>query len=353
MGAYELARSASIVPFHLQENAMQTATRRNPRSPDVPATMKASALDTYGGPEVLRPHDLPVPPVGPDEVLIEVAAAGVGVWDAKQRNGDMAGMGPKASFPIVPGADGAGTIVAVGERVKDFKPGDEVYGYSFLSPKGGFYAGYAVVPADAVAKIPAGLDIAEAGALGVTAITALRGLDDHLHVKEGDRVLIFGASGGVGDPAVQLAKAMGAQVLAVVTSDDGAALVRERGADVIVNLKRDDLAAALRKFAPDGLDAVLAVVAGDGLDTAIAAIRVGGRLAHPNGVTPPPKARPGIAVEAYDGRPDRALLDKLNGLIESRPFSIKLSGRFPLADAAKAHREMEKHHLGRMVLTVS
>jgi NADPH2:quinone reductase len=346
------ARSLSL--YLEKEMPMETlALKKTATNSTLPITMKAAAIDGYGGPEMLKPHNLPVPQLGHDEVLIEVAAAGVGVWDGMQREGKMARMEPGGGnkFPLVLGADGAGTVKAVGTDVKGFKPGDAVYGYSFLSPKGGFDAQYAAVPADAVAKIPKGLDVKQAGVLGVTGVTALRGLDDHLRVKRGHNVLIFGASGGVGDPAVQLAKAMGANVLAVVASDDGATLATQSGADVVVNTKRDDLTAALQSFAPNGLDALLATVNGDGLDKAIAGIKKGGRLAHPNGVQPAPKAGPGVEVSAYDGTPDRKLLDKLNRLIESRPFKLHLSGTFPLEKADEAHRELAKHHLGRMVLT--
>jgi NADPH2:quinone reductase len=334
--------------------SMETVTeKKTNRASATLTTMKAAAIDAYGGPEQLKLHTLPIPKPGPDEVLIEVAAAGVGVWDALQREGGMASMAPggKEKFPLVPGADGAGSIKAVGDKVTAFRPGEAVYAYGFLNPKGGFYARYAAVSADAVARIPKGLDVNQAAALGVTGVTALRGLDDHLHLRKGHHVLIFGASGGVGDPAVQLAKAMGAAVFAVVTSDDGAKLAKESGADVVVNTKSDDLAKALKTFAPEGLDAVLATVNGDGLDLAIKAIKPGGRLAHPNGVTPAPKAALGVTVEAYNGTPDRALLDKLNQLIESRPFKVHLSGTFPLEKAAQAHEELKKHHLGRMVLT--
>ena len=322
----------------------------------LPATMRAIAFDAYGGPERLTLHVLPVPDLGPDEVLVEVEAAGVGVWDAKQREGATAAMEPDGGlpFPVVPGADGAGTVRVVGAAVRDFAIGDHVYGYSFLSPKGGFHAEYAAVPADAVARIPAGLDVVEAAALAVPAITALRGLDA-LHVKRGDRVLVFAASGGVGHVAVQLAKALGADVMAVVSSEDGADLARSLGADPVVDVRLDDLPLALRSFAPHGLDAVFAAANGDGLAQAIADLKPGGRVGWPNGVEPVPEAGPDVVASAFDGRPDRDLLDRLNALIESlrdhHPrFTVHVARTFAFADAADAHRAMTSHHLGRMVL---
>ncbi|HEY2064349.1 MAG TPA: NADP-dependent oxidoreductase [Gemmatimonadaceae bacterium] len=318
-----------------------------------PRTMRAIAIDHFGGPEELTLHEVEVPRVGPGEVLIKVTSAGVGVWDGAQRAGKMEAMVPDAAkhFPRVLGADGAGTVVAVGDGVRGFQEGDAVYGSSFLSPKGGFYAEYAAVPADQVARVPRGIDVEQAGALAVTGVTALRGLTDALDLKPSQRLLVFGASGGVGNAAVQLAKAIGAKVLAVVTTDEGATVAREAGADAVANSKTDDLSAAIEAFAPDGLDAVLAFANGEGLDTAIAAVRNGGRVAHPNGVRPP-QGRSGVQVIAYQGNPDRDVLNKLNALIESRPFSLHIDHRFPLADAAQAHRALADHHVGRMILTM-
>lgn len=319
-----------------------------------PATMRGVAIDGFGGPEKLKLQELPVPEPGPGEVLIRVAVAGVGVWDVAERQGQLVGVvpGAAAKFPLVPGADGAGTVAALGPGVTEFREGDEVYAYGFLNPKGGFYAEYAAVPADQVARVPESLHLEGAVALPVTGVTALRGLDDTLQIGPGARLLVFGAAGGVGYPAVQLAKAMGAHVLAVVSNGDAAALVRGAGADVVVNGREDDLDGAIRAFAPDGLDAVLAVVNGAGLDTAIAAVRQGGRVAYPHGVQPEPQGRSGVEAVGYDGTPGRAVFDRLNALVESRPFHVHVSDRFALADAAQAHRVLEERHLGRVVLVV-
>lgn len=321
----------------------------------MPQQMRAVAIDRFGGPEELKPRNLPVPPLEPDEILIKVAVAGVGVWDAAERAGKMASIAPESVkiFPRVLGGDGAGTIAAIGANVAGFRQGDKVYGYGFFNPKGGFYAEYAAIPANQVAHIPSKLDMEQAGALAVTGITALRGLADALKLEASQRLLVFGASGGVGHPAVQLAKAMGAQVIAVVSGADGAALAKKAGADSVVDTKGDDLARAIRAFAPDGLDAVLAVVNTEELDAAVAAIRKGGRIAFPHGVQPEPQGRPGVEAIGYDGIPDRATFDRLNALIERGPFSVHLADRFALADAAEAHRAFAKRHLGRMILNVA
>lgn len=318
-----------------------------------PRTMRAIAIDHFGGPEELTLHEVEVPRAGAGEVLIKVSAAGVGVWDGAERAGKMEQMVPDdlKRFPRVLGADGAGTVAAVGEGVRDFKEGDAVYGYGIFNPKGGFYAEYVAVPADQVAPVPHGLDVQQAGALGVTGVTALRGLADALDLQPSQRLLVFGASGGVGNAAVQLAKAIGATVLAVVSTGEGARVAQEAGADAVASSTTDDLAAAIRAFAPAGLDAVLAFANGQGIDAAVAAVRDGGRVAYPYGVKPP-TGRAGVQVVGFDGRPDRQVLDKLNALIESRPFSLHIDGRYPLADAAQAHRALADHHVGRMILTM-
>jgi NADPH2:quinone reductase len=127
----------------------------------VPTTMRAAAIDRYGGPEVLTIHVLPVPKLDAGEVLIAVHTAGVGGWDADIRAGWSPGGRPH--FPLVLGTDGSGTVAAVGSHVRRFKRGDKVYAYSWNNPKGGFYAEYVTVPSEVAAPIPQGLDLKHAG----------------------------------------------------------------------------------------------------------------------------------------------------------------------------------------------
>ena len=315
-----------------------------------PKTMKAITIDRYGGKELLKPSEVPVPTVGPDEVLIKVEAAGVGVWDAMVRSGVMDAVAP-ATFPLILGADCAGTIAEVGTNVRAFQTGDKVYGYSFLSPKGGSYAEYVLLPGEQVARVPRGLPTEQAGALAVPGLTALHGLTTALKLQAGERLLVFGA-GSVGQFAVQLAKRMGVRVLAVAAGEESVALARALGADEVVDGKGGDVAAAIQTFAPQGLDAVLATTGAPGLDTAIVAIRPGGRLAYPNGVQPEPKGGPGIETAGYNGTPDRQTFDKLNTLIEAGPFKVHVDQTFPLDQAMQAQAAMEGRHLGRMVLLI-
>jgi NADPH:quinone reductase len=320
-------------------------------------TMKAIALDRFGGLETMKLQMLPVPEVGPNEVLIHVGWAGVGAWDPFEREGGFAkifGIEPK--FPYVLGSDGAGTVAEVGERVKGFRPGDRVYAFGLVNPKGGFYAEYVAVKAEDVSRIPGELTTQQAGAMPVDAMTALRGLDDTLGLKPGESVMIFGASGGIGHLAVLLAKRMDARVFAVASGSDGVALVKSLGADTVVDGHKDDIAAAARQFAPNGLDAALITAGGAAANKALAAMRAGGRVAYPNGVEPTPEPPFGINAKAYDGMPDPQAIQKLNRLIESSgppgtgPFEVHVARSFPLEQAAEAHRALEEHYLGKLAL---
>src|SRR5712671_894935 len=154
--------------------------------PATGTTMRAAALDRFGGVETIQMKTLPVPEPGPDEVLLRVEAAGVGVWDPYEREGEFAKMfGQKPRFPYVLGSDGAGTVAAVGEQVRNFKEGDRAYALALANPKGGFYAEYAVVKADNVSPIPKKLSVEQAGVMPSDALTALRGLDEILKLKNG------------------------------------------------------------------------------------------------------------------------------------------------------------------------
>src|SRR5271166_5837540 len=264
-------------------------------------TMRAAAINRFGGIEEIKLQMLPVPEIEPDEVLIRIESAGVGVWDAFEREGGFAKMfGVEPKFPYVLGTDGAGTVAAVGEQVSRFTEGDRVYAAALTNPKGGFYAEFAAVMADNVSHVPDKLTTEQAGVALSDALTAVQGLDDMLGLKPGETLLIFGAGGGIGHLAVQLAKRMGARVLALASGEDGGALARRLGADVVVNGRKDDVGAAARAFAPAGLDAALVTAGGETTDRALTALRAGGRVAYPHGVAPEPKVRPGVRISNYD-----------------------------------------------------
>jgi NADPH2:quinone reductase len=318
----------------------------------IPKTMRAVAIDRFGGPDVLKVGMLPVPSPDADEVLIAVHTAGVGGWDADIR----AGWWPDSvdpHFPLVLGTDGSGNVAAVGSRVRRLHVGDAVYSYSWNNSKGGFYAEYVAVPAERVAPIPSVLDLRLAGAIPTTGLTALQGIDGALHLRSGQSVLIHGASGGVGTLAVQFAKLRGARVLASASGPDGIALVRRLGADEAIDGRHGDLPAAVRRSAPHGLDTLLALAGGDALQDCIATVRDGGRVAFPNGVEPEPKPFGAVTLIGYDAISGVGELTNLSHAVEAAKSQVPIDSEYFLADASKAHERLARGHvLGKVVLRI-
>jgi NADPH2:quinone reductase len=329
-----------------------TLTLAAPATPAaLPPTMRAAAIDHAGGADALTPHTLPLPKPAAGEVLIAVHTAGVAIWDVGiRRHPDNI---KNARFPLILGTDGAGTIAALGANVHGFKAGDEVYAYSWDNPQGGFYAEYVAVPAENVGHVPKGLTLTQAGAIGTTALTAIQGVDDALHVKSGETLIIHGAAGGVGTLAVQFGKLRGARVLATVSAEDEIALVKNLGADAVVDGRHGDITAAAREFAPAGVDAVLAFAGGDALGHAIDALKKGGRVAYPSGVRPEPVARDGLRIVRYDAIAGPKEFERLNTAIEAMKFQVPIAAQFPLAEAAQAQERVEAGHVpGKIVLQI-
>ena len=319
---------------------------------NLPTSMKAIAIDAPGGPEAMTVHTLPVPAMDANDILVEVHAAGVAVWDLQIRN-SMQWVKPR--FPYVLGSDGSGVVVAMGSSVGRFKVGDAVYGYCWDNPKGGFYAEYVAAPASCFAKLPKGITLDAAGALGASGLTALSGVDRALGLGRGDTVIIHGASGAVGTLAVQLAKLRGARVLATASGEEGVALVRRLGADVAIDGRTGDIRAAARAFAPKGVDAVLAFASGAALEKCLDALRPGGKVAYPNGVEPVPQPRTGIAIIPYDALFGDQTIQwtQLNQAVEARHFEVPIAATFSLVDAADAHRRVEAGGVrGKVVLKI-
>ncbi len=320
--------------------------------PTIPTTMSAVAIDHFGGPKVLKLHTLPVPMPGPSEVLIEVDTAGVGSWDADIRGGWSPGGHIK--FPYVLGYEGSGTVVSLGSRIHRFKIGDHVYAYSWNNPKGGFYAEYTAVPAEKVAPIPKRLDLFHAGAIPITGLTALQGIDDVLELKRDEHILIHGASGGVGTLAVQFARLRHARVFASVSGEDGVELALRLGAHAAVNGKAEDIAETARRFAPKGVEAVLALAGGPGFQKCLDATRDGSRVAYPNGVEPVPRKRKGTEMLSYDAVAGIREFERLNRAVMDANLEVPIAATYPLASAAKAHKRIEEGHvLGKIVLRIS
>jgi NADPH:quinone reductase-like Zn-dependent oxidoreductase len=201
--------------------------------------MKAVLQTKYGSPDVLKFIEVDKPFPKADEVLIRVHAVGLNMVDWRLLTGRpffirLMGLGKGG----IPGSDMAGRVQAVGQEVKEFKPGDEVYG-DILSFGAGAFAEYVCVPEKAIAKKPSNLSFEQAAAVPMAALTALQGLRDLGHIQPGQRVLIYGASGGVGTFAVQIAKAFGAEVTAVCSTGK-MEMVRSLGADHVIDYTRED-----------------------------------------------------------------------------------------------------------------
>jgi NADPH:quinone reductase len=328
------------------------STTAAPRlSPGIPATMKTAAIDSLGPPEVLTLHTMPVPKVGPHEVLIALQAAGVGIWDAEIRKGTWAT--GRERFPLVLGTDGAGTIAARGARVRRFQVDDRVWAYEYANPKGGFYAEYVAVNVEHVAPVPRRLGLLEAGAAAVTGLTAQQGIDEHLAVREEETVLIFGASGAVGTLAVQFAKRHGARVVGTASGREAEILVRELGADAVIDARRDDAGEQLEEAAPGGLDATLALTGSRALDRCLELMRPHGRVAYPNGVEPEPRVPKGVRVVTYDAVAGRKEFEALGLAVEEAELRVPIAGIYPLERAAEAHGRVEQGHVaGRIVLNI-
>lgn len=314
-------------------------------------TMQAAAIDRAGGPQVITLHTLPVPKPAADEVLIALQWAGVGVWDA--------GIGAHpdeishSAFPLVLGTDGAGTVAAVGSQVRGFRIGERVYAYSWDNPQGGFYAEYVAVPARLVGHVPAALSLRDAGAIATTALTAIQGIDDALHLKAGQTLIIHGAAGGVGSLALQFARLRGARVLATASGEDGLNFVRGLGANAVVDGRQGDIVAAAREFAPAGVDALLALAGGEALERCLDALHAGGRVAFPSGVRPEPRARDGISIVRYDAIAGPQEYERLNAAIVAAKLKVPIAAEYPLAEAARAHERLQSGHvLGKIVLRI-
>ncbi len=323
-------------------------------------TMKALLHHTYGSPDVLEFADVAEPEVGDDEVLIRVHAAAVNPLDWHFMTGTpylirlVAGL-RRPKRPIR-GVDVAGTVEAVGAKVTTFQPGDRVFGGAR-----GSFAELAAASEQRLAHIPDELDFDQAAAIPVAAITALQGLRDQALLESGQSVLINGAAGGVGTYAVQIAKAMGADVTAV-TSTRNVELVRSIGADHVVDYTSDDFTATDRRYdvifdivANRSLDDLRRVLAPEGVLVMVTVDKTGKWIGP---FIQPIKAklrmlRSAQRVKSFTADETRAELLALVDMARDGRLRSVIDRTYPLSDAADAVRYLaEGHARGKVIIRI-
>ncbi len=319
--------------------------------------MRAIRLSEHGGPEELHVKETDRPEPSADQLLVEIAAAGVNPVDTYFRDGSYEPVG----LPFTPGVDFSGTVAELGDGVEGFEVGDRVYGTGIGN--GGFqgaYAEYAAVPTDRVVTLPAGASMVEAGGSGVAACTAWRALVDHANLDPAEYCLVHGGSGGVGHAAVQIAAAVSART--ITTADPSYhETLSALGADRVLDYGRDDLADAILEASDGGVDVILDHRLDDYLqfdaDVAASEATVVGI-----GENDPDPAFTNVAgARAKDvqyrfmlmfNAPDlRIPLRGVAHLMGTEKLSIEVARSYGLDEAAQAHRDvMDDSFLGKLVI---
>jgi len=240
--------------------------------------LKAQVIHSFGDPSVFQIEEVPVPTVIPGHVLIEVKASSVNPIDTKIRSGFVPAVSP--AFPAILHGDVAGVVVEVGEGVSEFKPGDEVYSCAGgFKGTGGALAEYMLADARLLAHKPKNLTMEEAAAIPLVAITAWEALFDRAKLSAGDEILIHGATGGVGNIAIQLAKWAGAKVYTTASSPQKLQIAKELGADAAINYKQTSVEDYVNKYTNGkGFDYIFDTVGGDNLDRSFAAAALHGTV---------------------------------------------------------------------------
>jgi NADPH:quinone reductase-like Zn-dependent oxidoreductase len=324
--------------------------------------MRAMAIDRFGGPEVLRMAELPIPAPGPGEVLIKVAYAGVNPADWKCREGWLARFF-EYRFPFVLGFDAAGVVVKLGAGVSGLAAGQRVVACSKQGlGQWGSYAEYVVAATDGVAPLADHVPQAEAAALPTAGITAYEGLFESGRIGPGQAVLIHGGAGGVGSYAIQLARHAGARV-AATCGPHNLDYVRGLGAELAIDHRAGRIAEAIAAWAPQGLDLVLDAVGQGSLPQAVELVRPGGVIAPIATLiadeTPHDAAaaqRRGVRIVPTMSSYERsgAQLRRLaalcaEGVLRAPQFTV-----LPLEQAAEAQRRVQAGHVrGKLVLEVA
>jgi putative PIG3 family NAD(P)H quinone oxidoreductase len=326
--------------------------------------MRAVVLTQFGGPEVLQIVDIPAPKPGPEEVLVQVRATALNRADLLQRRGLYPNPFPDAHD--VPGMEFSGTVASVGERVRAWHVGDEVMGIV----SGGAYGEQLVVHERQAMRIPAGVSLADAAAIPEVFITAWDAIVVQGGLTSGRWVLVHAAASGVGTAAVQIAKAIGARVVATCSAGKVAA-VRALGADVVVDYAAQDFVQAVRDATGGrGVDVICDVVGGDYLDRNVAAIAVKGRIVQVGvmaggavtfnvGALLPKRAS--IAGTVLRARPleekiaiSQRFATEVLPLFESGALRVVIDSRYRLDDIAAAHAYMETNaNVGKILIDMT
>jgi len=333
------------------------------------SVMKAIRLHEFGGPEVLRYEDAPLPELKPGEVLVRVHAVGINPPDWYLREGYKMlppEWRPQMSFPIIPGSDVSGVVETVAPDVQGFSAGDEVFGMVRFPSFGesAAYAEYVAVPASDLAHKPAGINHVQAAATPMAGLTAWQFLIELGHDVQnplqperhrpvplnGKTVLVNGAAGGVGHFAVQLAKLKGAQVIAVA-SGKHESFLRELGVDEFIDYK---------KTAPEDvvhdIDLVVDTLGGPTTGRFLRTLKPGGALfpVFLGFSDAEEAAKRGITVSMTQVRSNGSQLAELGRLLDAGTVRVAIDSTFPLADAQKAHERAAHGHIqGKIVLTIA
>ncbi|MCB1734285.1 MAG: zinc-dependent alcohol dehydrogenase family protein [Gammaproteobacteria bacterium] len=331
--------------------------------------MKAVVMTAPGGPEVLQLTNVDDPRAPREnQLLIQLRAAGVNPIDTKLR---MRGHFGPANTPAVLGCDGAGVVEAVGPRVTRFRVGDRVYFcQGGLGLGGGNYADYAVVDADCVATIPESVECESAAVAPLVLITAWEALHDRARIQSGQKVLIHGGAGGVGHVAIQIAKAVGAEVATTVSDAAKAKFVTELGADKVINYNRQDVLREIMEWTDGrGVDIAFDTIGGATFSASFPMVRHYGDLVtilEPDVSTPWKIARnrnlrisfelmltPQLENQrdalAHQGH----ILKECSALMASGALKVQVNKTYPLAQASEAHRQLERGGMiGKIALKI-
>ena len=308
--------------------------------------MKAVEIHHYGGPEELKYEETNIPAIQPDDVLVQVYASGVNPVDWKIRQGGRRSDHDPA-LPRILGWDFSGVVEKVGSLVTAYHPGDEVYGRPDIT-RNGTYAEYVAVRAGEIARKPQSIDHKAASGVALAALTAWQGLFEHGQLQAGQRVLIHGASGGVGTFAVQMAKWKGAYVIGTA-SGKNTGFVEELGADEVINYETTDFSTEVKD-----IDVVFDTRGGEIQEKSLTVLKPGGIIVSTVGIRDEDaiKAK-GLRSAAYMAQSRTKDLQQIADLIDSGKVIPVISKIFPLKDAAEAHRIGEKGHIrGKIVLQV-